>query len=42
MAKTIGKSGEHSKGNSFLQEKGELGGAVVNKKSTGVNWEFKV
>ena len=31
------KGEEHS----FI-EKGELGGAVINKVSTGGNWEFKV
>ena len=26
----------------FLEERGELGGAVVNRKSIGVNWEIEV
>ena len=29
------------RGNSFIEEKGKLGAAVVNKKSIGGNWEFK-
>ena len=29
-------------GHSFLEEKGKLGGAVLNKQSIGGNWEFKV
>ena len=28
--------------NSFTEEKGKLGGAVLNKKSIGGNWEFEV
>ena len=27
---------------SFIEEKGELGGAVINKESIGGNWEFEV
>lgn len=30
------------RGNSFIEEKGKLGGAVVNKKSIGGNWEVEV
>ena len=26
----------------FYREKGKLGGAVINKKSIGGNWEFEV
>lgn len=26
----------------FTEKRMELGGAVINKKSTGINWEFKV
>ena len=34
------KSSE-TRGNTFLEEKGRLGGAVINKKSFGGNWEFE-
>jgi len=30
------------RGNCFIEEKGKLGGAVVNKKSIGGNWEVEV
>ena len=30
------------KGDSFIEEKGKLGGAVKNKKSIGGNWDFEV
>ena len=39
---TTGKSGEQVRGTFFIEEQGELGGAVVNKKSIGGKWEFEV
>ena len=27
---------------SFIKERGKLGGAVINKDSSGGNWEFQV
>lgn len=35
------KSSE-TRGNTFIEEKGRLGGAVIKKKSFGGNWEFEV
>ena len=31
-----------TRGNTFIEEKGRLGGAVINKKPFGGNWEFEV
>ena len=33
----MNKGAEHS----FIEEKGELGGAVINKESTGGTWSSK-
>ena len=30
------------RGNSFIEEKGKLGEAVVNKKAIGGNWELEI
>ena len=35
------KSSE-TRGNTFIEEKGRLGGAVIKKKSFGGNWELRV
>ena len=40
-SKSIGKPGEHRQGMFIIEEKGGLGGAVINQKLTGVNWEFQ-
>jgi len=40
-SKTIGKSGEQ-RSKFFYRGKGEVGRAVRNKMSIGVNWEFEV
>ena len=33
---------EQRRENSFIKEKGKLGGAVINEKCTGGKWEFEV
>ena len=42
MAKPKVKSAEQRRGMLFYREKQEVEKAVINKKSTGVNWELEV
>lgn len=43
IAKIIGDSGKiKTRNHSFLEGKGKLGGAVINKEPIGGNWVFKV
>lgn len=42
MAKPLASLENKRKEMLFYREKGDVGKKVINKKSTGVNWQFKV